>query len=76
MPWKGQAAFVSEEFRNWEVVGEGNGTRGKRKGGEFKEVEISVLEGRERTRFAFLTVDGAGHMVSPTSESVKVRLML
>jgi len=56
MPWKGQAEFVASSAMPWKSSG--------RKAGWFKEVNIAVGEGQKETRFAFVTHDGAGHMVS------------
>jgi len=60
MPWKGQAAFDAKSLEPWELVLPGQKAT---KAGEFKEVQIQMLEGQKKTRFAFLTIDGAGHMV-------------
>lgn len=57
MAWKGQAEFTSRELKPWKSGGEVAGTT--------KEVNIQMVEGDEkRTRFALVTVDGSGHMVS------------
>lgn len=61
MQWKGQSAFTARELKAWK----------SRKGGEevvaglSKEVRIKMVEGDERaTRFALVTIEGSGHMVS------------
>lgn len=67
MPWSGQAEFVSKPLVEWKTKGK-NGeivTAGK-----FKEVRkvmgTTKIDGGEeetKTRFTFLTIDRAGHMV-------------
>jgi hypothetical protein len=69
MPWKGQPEFNSKRLKTWHSDGEAVG--------EYKEVLIKMENTRSTqktaglgnienkgTRFAFLTVAGAGHMVS------------
>jgi cathepsin A (carboxypeptidase C) len=60
MRWKGQAEFASKRLEAW---GEGN-QRGKLVG-TAKEVKVRMgREGEEKkTRLAFVTIDGSGHMV-------------
>ncbi len=55
MVWKGQPAFTSQSLQPWHSGGKAVGT--------FKEVFIQVGDNDHKTRFTFLTVDGAGHMV-------------
>jgi cathepsin A (carboxypeptidase C) len=58
--WKGQAEFTSKAMKSWTNVINGTET----KVGTFKEVNIKMIEGDEKTtRFALVTVDGSGHMV-------------
>jgi len=59
MPWKGQAAFNAKDLEPWKLALPG---REPTKGGEYKEVEVQMVEG-QKTRLAFLTIAGAGHMV-------------
>lgn len=60
MPWKGQAAFTSKELKPWKSIKDGEEVVA----GTFKEVNIKMVDGNEKTtRFALVTVDGAGHMV-------------
>lgn len=60
MPWKGQTAFTSKELKPWKSTKDGEEVVA----GSFKEVNIKMVEGDEKTtRFALVTVDGAGHMV-------------
>lgn len=60
LPWKGQAAFTSQDLKPWKSL-----INGKEKAvGMFKEVNIKMVEGNEKkTRFALVTIDGSGHMV-------------
>lgn len=65
LQWKGQAAFTANELKPWTSIVNGTGTTA----GTFKEVNIKMVEGDEKTtRFALVTVDKSGHMVwtSPT----------
>jgi cathepsin A (carboxypeptidase C) len=60
MPWKGQAAFTSQELKPWKSVVDGK----EKVVGQFKEVNVRMVEGDEKkTRFALVTIDGSGHMV-------------
>jgi cathepsin A (carboxypeptidase C) len=61
MPWKGQAAFTSQDLKPWKSVKDGEEVVA----GKFKEVNIQMVEGdSKKTRFALVTIDGSGHMVS------------
>lgn len=63
MPWKGQAAFASKSLTPWTSVVGGK----KVKAGTFKEVNIKIGaagSNSNTTRFALVTIDGSGHMVS------------
>ncbi|KAI9702284.1 MAG: hypothetical protein M1820_006216 [Bogoriella megaspora] len=56
MRWKGQAEYASKSLTPWKVGGEKVGT--------FKEVYVQTNDDNEReTRFAFVTIDGSGHLV-------------
>ena len=68
VPWKGQAEFVAKPFRRWKSNG--------KEAGEFKEVSIKMSEGDAKTRFAFLTVDSAGHMVPQDQPEAALDLMV
>lgn len=59
--WNGQAPFTSEKLKPWY-----SNVRGSRvKAGSFKEVFASIPNGVSgKQRFAFVTVDKSGHMVS------------
>lgn len=61
MPWKGQAPFTSLDMQPWKSIVDGR----EKKAGEFKEVNIKMVDGDDKTtRFALVTIDGSGHMVS------------
>jgi cathepsin A (carboxypeptidase C) len=61
MAWKGQSAFTSLEMQPWKSVVNGK----ERVAGKTKEVNIKMVDGDNKTtRFALLTIDGSGHMVS------------
>jgi cathepsin A (carboxypeptidase C) len=63
LQWKGQAEFTSKELKPWKSIANGKET----KAGKFKEVNIKVVEGDEKTtRFALVTIDKSGHMVCYT----------
>jgi len=66
MPWKGQAEFVANAAMPWKS--------NDKKAGWFKEVNIAMGEGKKETRFAFVTHDGAGHMVSVSSSKCSISL--
>ena len=58
--WKGQAEFSAKDLKPWTSIVDGKET----KAGAFKEVNIKMVEGDEKTtRFALVTIDGSGHMV-------------
>jgi cathepsin A (carboxypeptidase C) len=54
--WQGQPEFASKDLLDWSSDGSKSGT--------FKEVKIQIPGNDEKSRFTFLTVTGAGHMVS------------
>jgi cathepsin A (carboxypeptidase C) len=60
LAWKGQAEFASKELTSWvsNIAGQ-NETVGK-----TKEVRVQLDGQTEASRFAFVTVNGAGHLVS------------
>lgn len=59
--WNGQAKFVSEDLQPWYSVVNDQTVRA----GTYKEVYASAQAGISRKqRFAFVTIDHAGHMVS------------
>jgi cathepsin A (carboxypeptidase C) len=63
MAWKGQAEFVAKDLKPWTSVVDGK----EKTVGMFKEVNIKMVEGDEKTtRFALVTIDGSGHMVRLT----------
>lgn len=68
MPWKGQAAFSAKTLQPWHYDGH--------KAGSFKEVHIQLGDNAHKTRFTFLTVDGAGHMVPQDKPGPALDLMV
>jgi cathepsin A (carboxypeptidase C) len=57
MPWKGQPEFASKSLTPW--------MSGEKKVGTFKEVQILMNKKHaKKTRFAFVTLNEAGHLVS------------
>lgn len=64
--WKGQSEFSSKALQPWKSLV--NGTNGVV--GKTKEVNVFAKDGVEKSsRFAIVTVDNAGHMVSTTNSS-------
>ncbi|CAG8107756.1 unnamed protein product [Penicillium salamii] len=60
LSWKGQVEFASTPLRPWiSTVAGHNETVGT-----TKEVRVQMDNQAETSRFAFITVDGAGHLVS------------
>lgn len=59
LSWKGQAEFSAKELKPWTSM-----MKSKREVvGGTKEVNHIYSEGRGPTRFAFVTIDRAGHLV-------------
>ena len=52
--WKGQAEFRSQSKASWQV-------RSGTEAGWFKEIFIRRGDAGGKTRFSFVTLDGAGH---------------
>ncbi|KAG0651553.1 Carboxypeptidase Y [Hyphodiscus hymeniophilus] len=72
MAWKGQAEFVSKDLKPWKSVVDGK----ERKAGTFKEVNVKIVEGDEKTtRFALVTIDGSGHMVPQDQPEVALDML-
>lgn len=67
LSWNGQAPFNAQDLRPWYTADEkGN----KAQAGSFKEVSVyATSEASTKRRFAFVTVDRSGHMVSCSSTS-------
>ncbi|KAJ5774696.1 hypothetical protein N7457_009592 [Penicillium paradoxum] len=62
--WKGQTEFTSKPLLPWTSdLGNGHIV------GTAKEVRVK-MDSQTTSRFAFVTVDGAGHLVSLTAESL------
>lgn len=63
IPWKGQAELSSKPLVPWKSVLASTGRN--ETVGRMKEVKIRVTDSATfATRYAFVTVDNAGHMVS------------
>ncbi|KAK2867883.1 hypothetical protein FQN49_003372 [Arthroderma sp. PD_2] len=74
LPWKGQAEFSSKPLMPWKSV---LASTGKNETvGNMKEVNIHVSDSTDvATRYAFVTVDNAGHMVPQDRPDVAFDLM-
>lgn len=64
LAWKGQSEFTSKPLLPWNsnVAGRLETV------GNAKEVRVQLDGLAEKSRFAFVTVDGAGHMVSSSMQ--------
>ena len=72
MPWKGQAEFVGKDLMPWKSVVGGK----ERKAGTWKEVNVKMVDGDEKTtRFALVTVDQSGHMVPQDQPEVALDML-
>lgn len=72
MSWKGEAAFAAKSLQPWKA--QHNGTTVD--AGSFKEVQIKTVPGSEKkTRFAFVTVDNAGHLVPQDQPEIALQLV-
>lgn len=61
LSWKGQTEFTAKPLLPWVSINSGS----QEPVGLAKEIQVSVGEGTDETsRFAFVTVDNAGHLVS------------
>jgi cathepsin A (carboxypeptidase C) len=65
LPWKGQAEFTSKPLRRWQSLVAATGQN--ETVGTMKEVRVRVGDHADaESRFALVTVDGAGHLVRST----------
>lgn len=63
LPWKGQVEFTSKSLQPWSSVIAATGKN--ETVGNMKEVEVQISGATSMTsRYAFVTVDDAGHLVS------------
>jgi cathepsin A (carboxypeptidase C) len=62
LSWKGQAEFTSQPLRPWRSLLAATGRN--EAVGTMKEVRVLVGNAGTESRFALVTVDGAGHLVS------------
>ena len=73
MPWKGQTAFAAKSIQPWSANVDGK----SQEVGYFKEVNIKMDPDSDKTtRFAFVTVNDAGHMVPMDRPEVALELLL
>ncbi|WYZ39540.1 hypothetical protein EsH8_III_001454 [Colletotrichum jinshuiense] len=70
MAWAGQVEFNARDFEPWYAVKGGKEVRA----GRWKQVSKPTRGGRE-TRFAFVTVDGSGHMVPLDQPEVGLQMV-
>ncbi|KAG2414609.1 hypothetical protein HFD88_003800 [Aspergillus terreus] len=72
LPWKGQVEFTAQPLRPWtsHVTGH-DGTVGT-----TKEVRIQMNSNEKESRFALVTVDGAGHLLPQDRPDVAFDVML
>jgi len=72
MSWKGEAAFAAKSLQPWKAEHDGQIVNA----GSFKEVQIKTVPGSEKkTRFAFVTVDNAGHLVPQDQPEIALQLV-
>lgn len=72
MPWKGQTEFASKSLGPWSAEVDGE----VKMVGSFKEVKVRMVKGDEKkTRFALVTVNGAGHMVPMDKPEIALELV-
>jgi len=72
MSWKGEAAFAAQSLQPWHAQHGGKSVAA----GSFKEVRIQTVPGSEKkTRFAFVTVDRAGHLVPQDQPEIALELV-
>ncbi|KAH8663267.1 Alpha/Beta hydrolase protein [Ilyonectria robusta] len=72
LSWAGQAEFVSQSMRPWFAPKDGETVMA----GTMKEVRALTMPGATRaSRFAFVTVDRAGHMVPLDQPEISLHLI-
>ncbi|KAK4905972.1 hypothetical protein LTR66_017761 [Elasticomyces elasticus] len=71
LPWKGQTEFASKSLVPWTSNVDGQNTTV----GTTKEVQIKLDGQAEASRFAFVTIDGAGHLVPQDQPEVAFDLL-
>ncbi|GME31065.1 alpha/beta-hydrolase [Neofusicoccum parvum] len=75
LPWKGQAEFTSKHLQPWKSLIASSGRN--ETVGTTKEVQIFVSDNAATaSRFAFVTVDGAGHMLPQDRPDVALEMMV
>ncbi|KAF7164724.1 hypothetical protein CNMCM6106_001136 [Aspergillus hiratsukae] len=75
LPWKGQAEFTSKPLRPWRSLVAATGQN--EVVGTMKEVRVRVGDHAEtESRFALVTVDGAGHLLPQDRPDVALDMMV
>ncbi|GFF82334.1 carboxypeptidase Y [Aspergillus lentulus] len=74
LPWKGQTEFTSKPLRPWRSLVAATGQ--KETVGTTKEVRVRVGEAEIESRFALVTVDGAGHLLPQDRPDVALDMMV
>lgn len=72
MSWKGESAYAAKSLQPWKAQVDGKTVTA----GSFKEVQIKTVAGSDKkTRFAFVTVDHAGHLVPQDQPEIALELI-
>ncbi|KZF18844.1 alpha/beta-hydrolase [Xylona heveae TC161] len=75
LSWKGQVEFTSKSLRPWTSVVAATGE--KETVGSAKEVQVRMSDSADiESRFAFVTVDGAGHLLPQDRPDVALDMMV
>jgi cathepsin A (carboxypeptidase C) len=70
--WAGQADFVSQDMRVWHAPKDGKTIEA----GTMKEVAVKAnSQSKKPSRFSFVTVDMAGHMVPLDQPEISLHLI-
>ncbi|RDK40928.1 alpha/beta-hydrolase [Aspergillus phoenicis ATCC 13157] len=73
LSWKGQTEFTAKPLLPWVSINSGS----QEPVGIAKEIHVSVGEGTDETsRFAFVTVDNAGHLLPQDRPDVALDMMI
>lgn len=72
--WKGQAEFASKPLRPWRSPVAATGRN--ETVGTMKEVRVRVGNADTESRFALVTVDGAGHLLPQDRPDVALDMMV